>query len=76
MRSWIAFRSQRKTYLTDLIQKLTHENSLRIDIPKEGIVNPFYILDPKREYIFTGLDEYKDKINAFRPWLESLVTKK
>src|SRR5215510_2453797 len=57
-------------------QKLTHDNSLRIDIPKEGIVNPFYILDPKREYIFTGLEEYKDKINAFRPWLESLVTKK
>jgi ABC-type Fe3+ transport system substrate-binding protein len=57
-------------------QQLTHENSLRIDIPKEGIVNPFYILDPKREYIFTGLEEYKDKINAFRPWLESLVTKK
>ena len=57
-------------------QKLTHENSLRIDIPKEGIVNPFYIFDPKREYIFTGLEEYKDKINAFRPWLESLVTKK
>ena len=57
-------------------QKLTHENSLRVDIPKEGIVHPYYILDPKREYLFTGLEEYKDKINEFRPWLESLVTKK
>jgi ABC-type Fe3+ transport system substrate-binding protein len=57
-------------------QKLTRENSLRVDIPKEGIVNPFYILDPKREYLFTGLEEHKDKINEFRPWLESLVGKK
>jgi ABC-type Fe3+ transport system substrate-binding protein len=57
-------------------QKLTHENSLRVDIPKEGVVHPYYILDPKREYLFTGLEEYKDKINEFRPWLESLVTKK
>jgi len=57
-------------------QKLTRENSLRVDIPKEGIVNPFYILDPKREYLFTGLEEYKDKINEFRPWLEALVIKK
>lgn len=39
-------------------------------------VNPYYILDPKREYLFTGLEKYKDKINEFRPWLESLVTKK
>jgi len=57
-------------------QKLTRENSLRVDIAKEGIVNPFYILDPKREYLFTGLEEHKDKINEFRPWLESLVGKK
>jgi len=57
-------------------QKLTHENSLRIDIPKDGIVNPFYILDPKREYLFTGREEHKDKINEFRPWLESLLAKK
>ena len=57
-------------------QKLTRENSLRVDIPKEGIVHPFSILDPKREYLFTGLEEYKDKIKEFRPWLESLVTKK
>jgi len=57
-------------------QKLTRENSLRVDIPKEGIVHPFSILDPKREYLFTGLEEYKDKINDFRPWLESLVTKR
>lgn len=57
-------------------QKLTRENSLRVDIPKEGIVNPYYILDSKREYLFTGLEEHKDKINEFRPWLESLVMKK
>jgi ABC-type Fe3+ transport system substrate-binding protein len=57
-------------------QKLTRENSLRVDIPKEGIVNPHYILDPKREYLFTGLEEHKDKINEFRPWLESLLIKK
>jgi iron(III) transport system substrate-binding protein len=60
----------------DNFQKLTRENSLRIDIPKEGIVNSFYILDPKRDYLFTGLEEHKDKINEFRPWLESLVAKK
>ena len=69
--NWILSREGQKQF-----QQLTHENSLRIDIPKEGIVNPFYILNPKREYIFTGLEEYKDKINAFRLWLESLVTKK
>jgi iron(III) transport system substrate-binding protein len=57
-------------------QKLTRENSFRVDIPKEGIVNPYYILDPKREYLFTGLEEHKDKINEFRPWLESLLVKK
>jgi iron(III) transport system substrate-binding protein len=57
-------------------QKLTRENSLRVDIPKGGIVNPYYILDPKREYLFTGLEEHKDKINEFRPWLESLLVKK
>jgi iron(III) transport system substrate-binding protein len=56
-------------------QKLTRENSLRVDIPKDA-VNPFYVLDPKREYLFTGLEEYKDKINEFRPWLESLVIRK
>ena len=56
-------------------QKLTRENSLRVDIPKDTI-NPFYVLDPKREYLFTGLEEYKDKINEFRPWLESLLTRK
>ena len=69
--NWILSREGQMQY-----QKLTHENSLRIDIPKEGIVDPFSILDPKREYIFTGLEEYKDKINEFRPWLESLATKK
>ena len=57
-------------------QKLTRENSLRVDILKEGIVDPFFILDPKREYLFTGLEEFKDKINEFRPWLEALVMKK
>ena len=69
--NWILSRDGQTQF-----QKLTRENSLRVDIPKEGIVHPFSILDPKREYLFTGLEEYKDKINEFRPWLESLVTKK
>ena len=69
--NWILSRDGQTQF-----QKLTRENSLRVDIPKEGIVNPFSILDPKREYLFTGLEEYKDKINDFRPWLEALVTKK
>jgi hypothetical protein len=57
-------------------QKLTKENSFRVDIPKEGVVDPAFVLDPKREYLFTGLEEHKNKINDFRPWLESLVQKK
>jgi hypothetical protein len=57
-------------------QKLTKENSLRVDIAKEGIVDPDLMLDPKRQYLFTGLEEHKKKINDFEPWLESLVTKK
>jgi ABC-type Fe3+ transport system substrate-binding protein len=69
--NWILSRDGQTQF-----QKLTRENSLRVDIPKEGIVNPFSILDPKREYLFTGLEEYKDKINEFRPWLESLVVRK
>jgi iron(III) transport system substrate-binding protein len=69
--NWILSRDGQTQF-----QKLTRENSLRVDIPKEGIVNPYYILDPKREYLFTGLEEHKDKINEFRPWLESLLVKK
>jgi ABC-type Fe3+ transport system substrate-binding protein len=69
--NWILSRDGQTQF-----QKLTRENSLRVDIPKEGIVNPYYILDPKREYLFTGLEEHKDKINEFRPWLESLLIKK
>jgi iron(III) transport system substrate-binding protein len=69
--NWILSREGQMQF-----QKLTRENSLRVDIPKEGVVHPFSILDPNREYLFTGLEEYKDKINEFRPWLESLVTKK
>ena len=56
-------------------QKLTKENSLRVDIPKEGIVDPELMLDPKKQYLFTGLEEHKKKINEFEPWLESLVKK-
>jgi iron(III) transport system substrate-binding protein len=56
-------------------QKLTKENSLRVDIPKDGIVDPELMLDPKKEYLFTGLEEHKKKINEFVPWLESLVKK-
>ena len=43
--------------------KLTRENSLRIDIAIESVVNPLHILDPKREYLFTGLEEHKDRIS-------------
>ena len=69
--NWILSRDGQSQF-----QKLTRENSLRVDIPKEAIVNPYYILDPKKEYLFTGLEEHKDKINEFRPWLETLVGKK
>ena len=69
--NWILTREGQMAF-----QKLTKENSFRVDIPKEGIVDPALILDPKREYLFTGLEEYKNKINDFRPWLESLVQKK
>jgi len=69
--NWILSREGQTQF-----QKLTRENSFRVDIAKEGIVNPYYILDPKREYLFTGLEEHKDKINEFRPWLESLLIKK
>lgn len=69
--NWILSRDGQSQF-----QKLTRENSLRVDIAKEGIVNPFYILDPKKEYLFTGLEEHKDKINEFRPWLETLIAKK
>jgi len=68
--NWILSRDGQNQF-----QKLTRENSLRIDIAKEGIINPYYILDPKKEYLFTGLEEHKDKINEFRPWLEALVKK-
>ena len=69
--NWILSRDGQSQF-----QKLTRENSLRVDIAKEGIVNPFYILDPKKEYLFTGLEEHKDRINEFRPWLETLVAKR
>lgn len=69
--NWILSRDGQTNY-----QKLTRENSLRVDVAKEGIVNPFYILDPKREYLFTGMEEHKEKINEFRPWLEGLVQKR
>jgi iron(III) transport system substrate-binding protein len=69
--NWILTREGQMAF-----QKLTKENSLRIDIPKDGIVDPDLRLDPKREYLFTGLEEHKKKINEFEPWLESLVPKK
>lgn len=69
--NWILTREGQNQF-----QRLRRENSFRVDIPKEGIVDPFFILDPKREYLFTGLEEFKDKINEFRPWLESLMPKK
>jgi iron(III) transport system substrate-binding protein len=68
--NWIMSREGQRQF-----QRLTRENSLRVDIGKED-VDPFYVLDPKREYLFTGLEEHKNKINDFRPWLESLVAKK
>lgn len=69
--NWILSREGQMAF-----QKLTKENSLRIDIPKDGIVDPDLLLDPKRQYLFTGLEEHKKKINDFEPWLESLVPKK
>jgi iron(III) transport system substrate-binding protein len=69
--NWILTREGQNQF-----QRLTRENSLRVDIPKEGIVDPFFILDSNREYLFTGLEEFRDKINEFRPWLESLVQQK
>ena len=30
---------------------------------KFNVVNPFYVLDPKREYLFTGLEEHKDRMS-------------
>ncbi len=68
--NWILSRDGQSQF-----QKLTRENSLRTDIGKDGIP-PYYVLDPKKEYLFTGLEEHKDKINEFRPWLETLVGKK
>lgn len=69
--NWVLSREGQMAF-----QKLTKENSLRIDIPKVGIVDPELMLDPKRQYLFTGLEEHKKKINDFEPWLESLVPKK
>ena len=69
--NWVLTRDAQMSF-----QKLTRENSLRVDIPKEGVIDRYFILDPKREYLFTGLEEYKNKINDFRPWLESLAEKK
>ena len=69
--NWILSREGQMAF-----QKLTKENSLRIDIPKDGIVEPENMLDPKKQYLFTGLEEHKKKINDFEPWLESLVNKK
>lgn len=68
--NWIMSRDGQNQF-----QKLTRENSLRVDIAKDS-VPPFYVLDPKKEYLFTGLEEHKDRIAEFQPWLESLVTKK
>jgi len=68
--NWILSREGQNHF-----QKLTRENSLRVDIAKDS-VPPYYVLDPKREYLFTGLEEHKDRINEFQPWLGSLVAKK
>jgi len=68
--NWILSRDGQNHF-----QKLTRENSLRVDIPKDS-VPPYYVLDPKKEYLFTGLEEHKDRINEFQPWLESLVARK
>lgn len=68
--NWLLSRNGQMAF-----QKLTKENSLRVDIPKEGIVDPDFMLDPRKQYLFTGLEEYKKKINEFEPWLESLVKK-
>jgi len=69
--NWVLSREGQMAF-----QKITKENSLRIDIPKLGVVDPDLMLDPKRDYLFTGLEEHKKKINEFEPWLESLLPKK
>ena len=69
--NWILTREGQNQF-----QKLTRENSRRVDIPKQGIIDPFFILDPNRNIFSPGLEEFKDKINAFLPWHESLVQKK
>jgi len=69
--NWVLSREGQMAF-----QKITKENSLRIDIPKQGVVDPDLMLDPKRDYLFTGLEEHKKKINEFEPWLESLLPKK
>lgn len=43
---------------------------------RHGLKNFKYQNTARREYLFTGLEEHKDKVNDFRPWLESLVAKK
>lgn len=52
------------------------ENSLPIDIGKDGIVDTELVLDPKRQYLFTGLEKHKIRINDFEPWIGSLVATK
>lgn len=69
--NWVLSREGQMAF-----QKITKENSLRVDIPKQGIVDPDLMLDPKGDYLFTGLEEHKKKINEFEPWLESLLPKK
>jgi len=43
---------------------------------KRGPKDSEYQNTQRREYLFTGVDEHKDKINEFRPRLESLVAKR
>jgi hypothetical protein len=57
------------------LQKLTREK-LVARYSQGRHRRSIYILDSKGDYLFTGLEEHKDKINEFRPRLESLVTRK
>jgi len=61
---------------SEQFSELTRENSFRTDIPKEDIVNPFYFWIRSAIIFLLGSRNTKDKINEFRPRMESLVTRK
>lgn len=57
--NWLLSREGQVAY-----QQATGGNSLRVDIPKKGIVDPAAIPQEDREYIFYALEDHKEKINS------------